>query len=174
MNTRRPALFEVYFATGSNVRIGKSVCDMGGRRVIHFRGSSFCLQAGVGFGPRWEDGVFLSPMNEGGFIAPVTQLAHGAAVGSGEHESLHLYVGSPEGCGPEGSMAIAQQPGGEIAVGPRGLPRGSQGIEKETRQKAPGAYAKASDGDERHLRQPRLADGRPKKRRALCEESPSP
>ena len=126
----------------------------------------------MGFGPRGEDGVLLGPMNEGGFIAPVEELAHGAAVDSGEHESLHLHVGSPEGCGPEGVTAVAKQPCGEIAVGARGLPRGSEGIDKEHGEKAPGAHAKTGDGDERHDRQLRLPEGRPKKRKALREESP--
>jgi hypothetical protein len=115
--------------------------------VIHFGWSSFCLQASVGFGPRWEDSGFLSPVNEGGFIAPMKEFAHGAAVGSGEHETLHFLFGGPEGCGPEGMMAIAQQPGGEIAVGAYGLTRRSQGIEKELGEKSPGAYAKTSYGD---------------------------
>lgn len=145
---------------------------MRGRWVAHFGGSSFCLQAGVGFGPRGEGGVFLSPMNECGFIAPVEEFAHGAAVDSGEHESLHLYVGSPDGGGPECVTAIAQYPRGEIAIRARSLSRGSQGIEKEHGKKSPGADAKTGDGDERHGRQPRLPDGWPKKRRALCEESP--
>jgi hypothetical protein len=171
-SSRRPGLFEIYFAARSHVRVGESVGDMGGRRVIHFGGPSFCLQAGVSFGPRWEDGVFLDPMNEGGFIAPVKKFAHGATVGSGEHESLHLHFGSPESGGPEGATAVAKQPGGEIAVGARGLPRGSERVEKEHGKKAPRAHAKSSDGDERHVRQLRLPDGWPKRRRALCEESP--
>jgi len=123
---------------------------MDGRRVIHFGGPSFCLQASVGFGPRRERRAFLSPVDEGGFVAPVEKLAHGAAMGSGEHESFHLYVGSPDGCGPESAMAIAQYPGGEIAIGAGGLSRGLEGIEKEPQQKAPGTYAKSRDGDERH------------------------
>jgi hypothetical protein len=98
-------------------------------------------------------------MDERGFIAPVEELAHGAAVGSGEHESLHLHVRGPHSGGPEGVMAIAKYPGGEIAIGARGLPRGLEGIEKETRQKAPGAYAKTGYGDERHVRPPRVPDG---------------
>ena len=159
LKARRRGLFETYFAARTDVRVGKSVGGVGGRRVAHFGGSSFCLQAGVGFGPRGEGGVFLSPMNECGFIAPVEEFAHGAAVDSGEHESLHLYVGSPEGCGPESVTAVAKQPCGEIAVGARGLPRGSQGIEKEHGEKAPGAHAKTGDGDERHVREPRLPDG---------------
>jgi hypothetical protein len=89
-------------------------------------------------------------MNQSGFIAPVKQFAHGAAVGSGDHESPHIHLGSPEGCGPEGGKTIAQQPGCEIAVGARGLPRGSEGVEKEHRKKTPGANAKTSDGDKRH------------------------
>jgi len=105
---RRHVLFKIYFAAASDVRIGKFVGDVGGRRVIHFGGSSFCLKAGVGFRPRWEDGGFLGPMNEGGFIAPVKEFAHGAAMDSGQHESLHLHVGGPEGCGPEGVMTVAQ------------------------------------------------------------------
>ena len=55
-------------------------------------------------------------------------------------------------------MAIAQQPGGKIALGSRCLSRGSQGVEKEHGKEAPGAYAKTGDGDERHVRQPRLPD----------------
>ena len=55
-------------------------------------------------------------------------------------------------------MAIAQQSGGEIAVRSRGLPCGSEGIEKEYGKKAPGAHAKTSDGDERHVPQPKLPD----------------
>jgi hypothetical protein len=145
---------------------------VGGRRVAHFGGSSFCLQPGVSFGPRGEDGVFLGPMNKGGFVAPVHNLAHGAAVGSGEHESLHLHVRGPDGRRPESVMAIAKYPGGEIAIGARGLPRGLEGIEKETGQKAPGTYAETSDGDERHVRPPRVPDAWPKKRRALFTESP--
>ena len=111
------------------------------------------------FGPSRESRGFLPPVDEGGFIAPVKQFAHGAAVSSGEHESLHLYVGGPEGCGPEGATPIAQYSGGEIAVGARRLSRGLEGIEKERRKKAPGADAKAGDGNERHVRQPRLPDG---------------
>jgi hypothetical protein len=81
---------------------------MGGRRVIHFGGPSICLQPSVGFGPRWEDSGFLSPMNEGGFITPVKQFAHGTSVGSGEHESLHIRFGSPKSGGPESVTAVAQ------------------------------------------------------------------
>jgi hypothetical protein len=55
-------------------------------------------------------------------------------------------------------MAIAQQSGGEIAVRSRGLPCGSEGIEKEHGKKAPGAHAKTSNGNEGHVRQPRLPD----------------
>jgi hypothetical protein len=63
-------LFEVYFSSASNVRIGKSVRHMRGRRVIHFGPSTFGLQSSVGFGPRRKTRVFLCPMNQGGFIAP--------------------------------------------------------------------------------------------------------
>jgi hypothetical protein len=47
-------------------------------------------------------------MNKRGFVAPVKQFAHGMSVGSGKHELLHLHFGSPQGCGPEGVMAVAQ------------------------------------------------------------------
>jgi hypothetical protein len=67
----RCGLFEIYFSSASNVRIGKSVCNMGGRRVIHFGPSTFRLQSSVGFGPRRKTRLFLGPMNQGGFIAPV-------------------------------------------------------------------------------------------------------
>jgi hypothetical protein len=47
-------------------------------------------------------------------------------------------------------------------------------MEKEHGEEAPGAHAKSGDGDERHVRQPRLPRGQPKKAKGSLRGEPLP
>ncbi len=99
--------------------------------MIHFGGPTIGLQARVGFGPGGQGGGFLRPVNESGLIAPVKELAHGAAVRAGNHEFLHGCFGTPESDGPKGAIAVIQELNGQVAFGAAGLARGTESVEKK-------------------------------------------
>ena len=57
--------------------------------MVHLGAPPFRLQPSVCCRPfRFLTGLLI-PMDQGGFVAPLQQLAHGHAMGVGQHVSLH-------------------------------------------------------------------------------------
>ena len=124
--------------------------EVGWGGMIDFGGAAFGFEASVGFEPGWQDGRFLGPTNDGGFVAPMEKFAHRAAVNAGDHKSLHGGFRGPKSGGPESRTAIAEQVDGENAIGAGGLARRAKGVNQEHGKKAPGTNAEASDRDKGH------------------------
>src|ERR1700675_555140 len=100
--TRRKELPKLQFATGIHWRRGKFVGPVSFRRMVHLRPPAILLQALVRFRPARQFGTLLGPMDHGGFVAPLYELAHGLAVSARSHKLLHGRFAGPDCAGPEG------------------------------------------------------------------------
>lgn len=89
--------------------------------MIDFRAAAFPPQPVAGLVPVWKVAVLLTPMHDGRFIAPMRQIAHGAAVCTAEHEILHGGLVGPGRGGPEGVAGFAKELRFQIAFGAAGL-----------------------------------------------------
>lgn len=92
---RKGTLLQLYSVRGSRCRRSNSVFEVRLRRMVHFRPSSLALQAGVGFGPVWQEVAFLTPMDKRSLIAPIQEFAHRAAVSARNHELFHRRIACP-------------------------------------------------------------------------------
>ena len=117
---------------------------------MDFGAAAVFFQAVVGFGPGGELGAVLRPMDYGGFVAPLDEFAHGGAVRAGNHEPFQRGFVGPEGGGPEGVAAIAEQLHCKVPSGVGRLARGAGGIPGEHREETPGAQTQARDGYQWH------------------------
>lgn len=135
----------------SNFRLRKFVGPMPRGRVIYLRSPALILEAQVRFPPRRQFAALLIPMDHRGFVAPVSQLAHGLHVGARDHEFLHCRFAVPESAGPKSVAAIAEQLRRQVPLRPARLPPGPQSVPRKHRQKSPRSQPQPSDGHKRHF-----------------------
>ena len=70
-------LFEAGFGAQSGSRLGETVGEMGRRRMVDLGAAAFVLEARVGFRSSRKRVMVLRPVDEGGFVAPMEEFAHG-------------------------------------------------------------------------------------------------
>lgn len=102
-------------------------------------------------GPRGPSRRILRPMNQRRLIAPMQQFPHSPPMSPSNHEPLHISLRSPKGRSPKGVPPVPQQFNPKIPLRLRSLPRRPNRVNEKHGQKAPGADAEPSDGDEGHI-----------------------
>ena len=105
--------------------------EMSGGRIVHFGGFSLFQKALMGFLPGRVRRRFLSPVNDGCFVAPSEELGHDNTVGALGAKGIHGRVVFPNRHGPEGVFCLAHEAATKKTRGAFGLACGLHCVPKE-------------------------------------------
>ena len=112
------------------------------RGMIDRRGPAVFQHAAMDLRPRRRIERFLSPMGDGGYIAPIREPRHHAAVRARDHEAAHRALVRPQRPGPEREIQFSQQRNRKISG--RGFGLAPHAVNRRRRLASNGTTARAA------------------------------
>jgi len=131
---------------------------LSGRGMIDLGESSFQQHVPMSFQPRRKFFGVMSPMSDGGFVTPVQQFAHGAAMRAAFSVSIHRGLVVPGRDGPEDISRIAQDFAAEKTGAALCLARGIECFPHKFRKIDVRANPQPRHGNKCHVKLPRYFD----------------